>query len=335
MILTKSGADEGDTMYKVIMAPTEGSGSERAAISVAVKLAQRFDADLHLVRVDATPVSIEPIPHAPMLMVTEELIREELAARLQRLEALGTECRSLGEIRVRTALEEGPVGPSLRNYANRHDVDLIVISSHARGGVRRTILGSVTDYLIRHTNIPVLVVKQPASFIGATPQETLSRIIVPLDGSALAEQILPQVTELALRLNSAVSLLRVLTPVTYSQQQVMQAGLPWWDIDIESANACLTRAASYLTDKGLAVSQDVVLGDDVATAILDYTERTGADLIAIATRGAGGLSRLTFGTVSDEVTRMSSKSVLVFHPKQVSAIVNEGEHSASEPLAGV
>ena len=322
-------------MYKNIMAPTEGSVSERAAISVAVKLALRFDADLHLVRVDATPVSIEPIPHAPMLMVTEESIREERLARLRRLEALGTECRSLGDIRVTTALEEGPVGPSLRNYANRLDVDLIVMSSHARGGVRRTILGSVTDYLIRHTNIPVLVVKQPASFIGATPPETLSRIVVPLDGSALAEQILPQVTELALRLNSAVSLLRVLTPVTYSQQQVMQAGLPWWDIDIETANACLTRAASYLTDKGLAVSQDVVLSDDVATAILDYAGRAGADLIAIATNGDGGLSRLTFGTVSDEVTRKASSSVLVFHPKQTSAMATEGDRSAGNTLAGV
>ena len=322
-------------MYKAIMAPTEGSDSERAAISVAVRLAQRFNADLRLVRVDATPVSIEPVPHAPMLMVTEESIREERLARLHRLEALGTECRSLGEIRVITSLEEGPVGPALRDYANNFNVDLIVISSHARGGVRRTILGSVTDYLIRQTNIPVLVVKQPASFIGATPQETLSRIVVPLDGSALAEQILPQVAELALRLNSAVTVLRVLTPVTYSQHQVMQPGLPWWDTDIVAADASLARSASYLVEKGLTVSQDVVLSDDVPTAILEYVARRGADLIAIATSGGGGLSRFAFGTVADEVTRKSPCSLLVFHPKHVRSVVTAGEGSVGETLAGV
>jgi nucleotide-binding universal stress UspA family protein len=322
-------------MYKAIMAPTEGSDSERAAISVAVKLAHRLDADLRLVRVDSAPLIIEPIPHAPMLMVTEESIREERLARLRKLEALGTECRSLGDIRVMIALEEGPTGPTLGDYAKKFNVDLIVMSSHARGVVKRITLGSVTDYLIRHTNIPVLVVKSPASLIDATaPEQSFSRIVVPLDGSALAEQILPEVASLASRLNSTIGLLRVLTPVTYAQQQIMQPGLPWWDIDIAVADACLARAQSYLLGKGLKVTKDVVLSDDVAVAILDYSARTKADLVAIATSGQGGMRRLALGSVADEVTRKAQSSVLVFHPDQPTAAA-ASEHSAEETLAGV
>jgi len=321
-------------MFKVIMAPTQGSDSERAAISVAEKLARRFDADLRLVRVDSAPVIIEPVPHAPMLAVTEESIREERLARLRKLEALGTECRSLGDIRVMIALEEGPTGPTLGEYAKKFNVDLIVMSSHARGGVKRITLGSVTDYLIRHTNIPVLVVKAP-SFLDLNSQQSLNRIVVPLDGSVLAEQILPQVAQLASRLKSTVSLLRVLTPVTYSQQQIMQPGLPWWDIDIAVADACLARAESYLMGQGLKVTKDVVLSDDVATAILDYSARTTADLIAIATSGSGGMSRFVLGTVADEVTRKSQISVLVFHPKRPSTPLAASEHSAEGILAGV
>lgn len=321
-------------MYKVIMAPTEASDTERAAISVAVKLAQRFDADLRLVRVDSAPVIIEPVPHAPMLMVTRESIQEERLARLRKLEALGTECRALGDIRVITALEDGPVAPTLRDYAKKFNVNLIVMSSHSRGGVKRITLGSITDYLIRHTNIPVLVVKPPVSFIGATPEETFSRIVVPLDGSALAKQILPEVAALASRLNSTVSLLQVLTPVTYSQEQIMQPGLPWWDTDIAIADAYLAHAASYLTEEGLTVSKDVVLSDDVATAILDYSMRTRADLIAIATSGIGGMSRFVFGTVADEVTRKSPSSLLVFHPKAPAATTEAGERSSADALAG-
>ncbi len=319
-------------MYKVIMAPTQGSDGERAAISVAVKLAQRFDADLRLVRVETTPLVIETIAQTPM-MIPEQTLLDEHFASLHKLEALGTECRALGAIRVDTALEEGPVAPTLRDYARKFDVDLIVMSSHARGGVKRMTLGSVTDYMIRHTNIPVLVVKPPVSFIGATPAETFGEILVPLDGSVLAEQILPEVAALASQLNLTVKLLHVLTPVTYSQKEIMQPGLPWWDTDIATANAYLDRCASYLTEEGLTASKEVVLSDNIATAILDCSARRGADLIAIATRGNGGMSRLLFGTVADEITRNSPTSLLVFHPKRV-AVTDEtpGRSEAQVPV---
>ena len=321
-------------MHKVIMAPSEGLDNERAAISVAVKLAQRFEADLRLVRVAAAPLVIETIDRPPVLTITDQTLLDERLARLRKLEALGTECRALGEIRVMTALEDGPVAPTLRDYAMKFNVDLIVMSSHSRGGVKRIALGSVTDYLIRQTNIPVLVVRPSDSFIGATPEQTFSRIVVPLDGSLLAEQILPEVAALALRLKSTVSLLHVLTPLTYSQKEIMQPGLPWWDDDIATADVCLTRAASYLTEEGLTVSKDVVLSEDIATAILDHSIRTRADLIALATSGAGGMSRFVFGTVADEITRKSPTSLLVFHPKRSAVTDNTPECSETQTLAG-
>jgi nucleotide-binding universal stress UspA family protein len=320
-------------MYKVIMAPTEGSDSESAAVSVAVRIAQRFEADLRLVRVKSEPLIVETIAQMPVLL-TEQLVREERLAHLRQLEALGSECRSLGEIRVMTSLEDGPVAPTLRDHALKFKVDLIVMSSHARGGLKRITLGSVTDYLIRRTNIPVLVVRPPVSFIGTGPQ-SISRIVVPLDGSELAEQILPDVAALALRLGSTVSLLHVLTPISYSQKEIMQPGLPWWDADIAAADAYLTRAASYLAEEGLAVTKDVVLSDDIATAILDYSARTRADIIALATRGSGGVSRFVFGTVADEVTRKSTASLLVFHPKIPGKATDAAEHTSTKAVAGV
>ena len=321
-------------MFKVIMAPTEGSDNERAAISVAVKLAQRFHADLRLVRVAAAPLVIETIGQTP-LMINGQTMLDERLARLHKLEALGTECRALGEIRVMTALEDGPVAPTLSEYAGKFKVDLIVMSSHSRGGVKRIALGSATDYLIRHTNIPVLVVRPSASFISATPEQTFSRIVAPLDGSALAEEILPEVAALAARLKSTVSLLQVLTPATYSQKEIMQPGLPWWDTDIAVADAYLAGAARYLTEQGLTVSKDVILSDDVATAILDFSTRTRADIIALATSGSGGMSRFVFGTVADEVTRKSTSSLLVFHPKHHGPTANADERSRTDYLSGV
>ena len=140
---------------------------------------------------------------------------------------------------------------------------------------------------------------------------------------------------LASRLNSTVSLLQVLAPLNYSQREIMQPGLPWWDDDIAAADAYLTRAASYLTEEGLAVSTDVVLSDDIATAILDYSARTKADLIALATSGSGGMNRFVFGTIADEITRKSTSSLLIFHPKHRGVIVSAGERSNAETAAAV
>ena len=303
-------------MYKVIMAPTEGSDSENLAISVAVKLAQRFNAELRLVRVEAAPLVIESVPRPPVLQITEDTLRAERLARLRKLESLGVQCRALGDIRVITALEEGPVAPALREYAEKYHVDLIVMSSHARGGVRRITLGSVTDNLIRHSTTPVLVVKPPATFVAAAFEETVPRIVVPLDGSRLAEQILPEVAAIAGRLNATVSLLQVLTPGTYSQKEIMQPGLPWWDEDIAAAEAYLERASSFIMEEGVSAGREVILASEVAPAILEYAKTVRADLIALAANGSGGTSRFVFGAVTDEVMRRSPVSVLVLHPRQ-------------------
>lgn len=322
-------------MYKVIMAPTDGSATGQAAIALATRLAQRFDAELRLVRVDTPQMMIEPLAGTASFVSTEKALAESRLARLRKLEALGTECRTLGEIRVITSLEDGPTAPTLREYAERFNVDLIVMASHARGGIARITLGSVTDYLIRNTDVPVLVVKPQVSATAGAVGESVNRIVVPLDGSGLAEEILPQVALLASGSKATVSLLQVLTPVTYSQKQIMQPGLPWWDGDIAAANEYLERVAAHLTEAGITVTKDVVLSENAAGAILDYATRARADLIAIATRGTGGLGRLVFGSVADEVTRKATTSILVFHPRTIVAESTNGDAAAAERYSAV
>ena len=322
-------------MYKVIMAPTDGSATGQAAIALATRLAQRFEAELRLVRVDTPQMMIEPLAGTASFVSTEKALAESRLARLRKLEALGTECRTLGEIRVITALEDGPTAPTLREYAERFKVALIVMASHARGGIARITLGSVTDYLIRNTDVPVLVVKPQVSATAGAVGESVNRIVVPLDGSGLAEEILPQVALLASGLNATVSLLQVLTPVTYSQKQIMQPGLPLWNDDIAAANDYLEGVAAYLTEAGITVSKDVVLSESAVGAILDYATRARADLIAIATRGTSGLGRLVFGSVADEVTRKATTSILVFHPRTIVSESTDRDAAAAERYSAV
>ncbi|HMI55993.1 MAG TPA: universal stress protein, partial [Gemmatimonadaceae bacterium] len=68
-------------------------------------------------------------------------------------------------------------------------------------------------------------------------------------------------------------------------------------------------------------------------AILDYATRTRADLIALATNGSGGISRLVFGAVADEITRKSPVSLLVFHPQRVAVTEKTPGRSETQVLA--
>jgi nucleotide-binding universal stress UspA family protein len=319
-------------MYRVIMAPTDLSDFENAAILAAAKLAQRFDAALHLVRVLAPPMIVETIPQMKAFEIAEQTLAEERAEGARELEARGTELRASSGVDVRTAIKEGRVTQTLRDYAAEIKADLIVMSSHSRGGLKRINLGSVTDYVIRNTHIPVLVVRPDVSFLDEAP-DAPGRIVVPLDGSAMAEQILPEVVALASALKATVTVLHVLTPQTYAQKRIVQPGLPWWDDDIAAADAYLSGPADFVAASGVAVEKQVILNTDVAAAILDYATRVRANLIAVATNGLGGIRRFVFGTIADELTRKSAISLLLYHPNLEAA--TEDQHPASEVAAAM
>jgi len=305
-------------MFKIIMAPTDGSDAERPALDVAVTLAQRFDAELRLVRVETPPVVVDPRSGPGVLQQTEQSVLEARRAREKKLEELAEEIRQRGAPRVISSLETDRVEPGLRDYARRNGVDLIVMSSHSRGGLQRVNLGSVTDYLIRNTDIPTLVIRPTHSAASGKGKGPFERVAVMLDGSALAEQILTPVSALVSGSNATVSLVKVLQPIFYSKKQE-HSGLPWWDEAVAEAESYLDLASRSLDNKVGSVTGEVLFGDDVATAIVEYCERGNADLLAFATHGVGGIKRLVFGSISDEMTRRAPISVLVFHPQEVHA----------------
>jgi nucleotide-binding universal stress UspA family protein len=162
-----------------------------------------------------------------------------------------------------------------------------------------------------------LVVKSPDSYLNPQLGPAFKRIVVPLDGSTLAEQILPRVMTLAKLEEADVSLLQVLIPHSYSQKEMFDPNLPWWDKDVSLAQAYLFRIASRLRRNGLIVTTDIVIGENAADAIGDFASRQKADLIAIATHGRGGLARMVRGSVADAIMHAGKLSMLVLKPDDV------------------
>jgi nucleotide-binding universal stress UspA family protein len=304
-------------MYKTIMVPTDGSGFDREAIRVALRIARQSAARVRLVRVLPTGSFLGVASEGTPLPL--DVSQSERDHALSELYSLAAECRASSNVDISVHLHAGPVSDVLQGYARRHDVDLIVMSTHGRSGISRLALGSVTDSLIRHTTIPVLVVKSPTSYLNPRIVEQFKRIIVPLDGSLLAEQILPPVLALAKLEEAEITLLTVLLPQSYSQKVIPDPVLPWWDKDVAAAQSYLFRVAGELRGKGVSVTTDIVIAEQVPNAIGDFASRERADLIAIATHGRGGLVRMMRGSVADATIHSAKMSMLVFKPAIVGA----------------
>ncbi|MFL5599243.1 MAG: universal stress protein [Gemmatimonadaceae bacterium] len=303
-------------MYKTIMVPTDGSGFDREAILVALRIAERCQANVRLVRVLGAGAYFGIATVTDGIMATPEALRVEMELTQGELYALAAECRSMSSAVITADLEQGPIADVLAGYAKRHAIDLIVISSHGRRGIARLSLGSVTDSLIRGTTIPVLVVKPKASYLAPAATKEFHHIVVPLDGSSLAEQILSRVVPLAKMEEAEITLLHVLTPLENAYENA-ETTLPWWEKRVAGAQAYLTRRASEIRLQGVTTTIDVVVGDRTPEAITDYARRERADLIAIATHGRGGLARVLRGSVADGVTKSAMSSILVFHPDKL------------------
>lgn len=146
------------------------------------------------------------------------------------------------------------------------------------------------------------------------------RILIPLDGSPLAEKALEIAEPLALAAGMEVLLLRVVPPIPplIEGARIIMTADEVAALERREAEAYLAGIATGLRGRGLRVRPLVRVGDP-ARAILATAEAEGATLIAMATHGRGGLGRLLFGSVTAQVMRASPVPVLTVRPEQVAA----------------
>jgi len=178
-------------------------------------------------------------------------------------------------------------------------------------------------------------VKPKASYLMPEASKEFHHIVVPLDGSALAEQILARIVPLARLEEAEITLLHVVTPSEDAYENGADRKLPWWEKRVAGAQAYLSRRAAAIRAEGVTATIDIVVGEKVADAVTDYARREGADLIAIATHGRGGLTRIIRGSVADGVTKSAMSSILVFHPDKTAekGLTRDGVEKAREDAA--
>jgi nucleotide-binding universal stress UspA family protein len=298
-------------MFRNIMVPVDGSSFSREAVIQGLRLASLYGATLRLVKV-ATAPTISTGPEAVAL--DSRASDDHRAAELANLYAIAAECRAHSTINVTASLERGPVVETLCGYARRNAVDLIVMRSQARRGIARIWFGSVADGLIRESGVPVLVVRPPSIGTGLEKGFSYRKILVPLDGSSLAEQALPRAISLARFEGASLVLVYVVAPAHEPGNGTLISSIgPASASDVDRAQQYLDSiVVQYGT--GIKIASRVVIAADVPAAILRVADAEEVDLITMATRGQGVMMRTIGGSVSDRVMRESVSSTLVVHP---------------------
>ena len=135
-------------MYSRILLPTDGSEHARVAVDNALSLAEAYDTDIHVVHV------INTLRYDTSIESQVEPLRTNGQRYLKEIE----QATSGTDVSVSTAIEMGRPGRVLLEYADEHDIDLVVMGTRGRGGLPRRLLGSVTNHLVTHADIPVHVV---------------------------------------------------------------------------------------------------------------------------------------------------------------------------------
>jgi nucleotide-binding universal stress UspA family protein len=304
---------------KVLLA-IDGSKEAELAARNAAELADKTDSELHVVHVfgiipwypaysEATDLGgaelEDPVLEEDLQRTSEQLARELLDAEVEKL-------RSVGGTLAQEHLVEGGVPQEIVGLAEEIGAGLIVVGSRGRGGIRRALMGSVSDSVVRHAHCPVLVVRD-----GEHEGDYLlpGTILLAVDGSEEASAAARTAVELAERTDSERHVVHVgeVRPVShperrgyharYEQLQEETRRLLEEQVDeVKSAGGTVSRAHLRM---GRPDEEIVLLGEEI-----------GADLIVTGSRGLGGMRRALMGSASDSIVRHAHCPVLVVRPEK-------------------
>ncbi|MFW6089431.1 MAG: universal stress protein [Gemmatimonadota bacterium] len=278
---------------ETILCPTDLSDASVQAVPLATHFARLHGADLHLVHI-----------HLLHTMSPEEddvPFPGEQAARV----ALEASAGGISWNQVVHRVERGiNAAPTIVDYADANDVDLIVMGSHGRRGFRRLMLGSVTAEVVRSARRPVLVVRHEED---AAPPTEVDRLVVPVDFSPASQQAVDVAVELAATLDVPIELLHAVEPIPYVQMAYPIA------VDDGEFKAHAQRRLDEMVEK-LDTTGEVrttIAVDMAEQAVIDAAYRSSAPLVVMASHGHSGLARVLLGSTTERLLRNAPCPVLV------------------------
>lgn len=311
---------------KKILFPTDFSRCADQALTHALHLAEQYDAELHMLHV---VVLHEYDPYNPVHQFPKA---EELEARLN--EIASREMDAVLENRNRNGVDatqaqirDIAAAPAIIQYAHDHDIDVIVMGTHGRRGLKHLLLGSVAEEVVRTAYRPVLTIREEKV---EKRVEAVERILVPIDFSKYAREALIYAKELASTYDAELQLLHIVEETMHPA--FYNTGVSTiYDVvpDLEAkAKQALSRLLAETP--GTAKKAEVFVRKGRAVRdIVRFAENNDTDLIVIATHGLTGIEHLLIGSVTEKVVRLAPCPVFTVKPFGKSLITPYGEVSES------
>lgn len=300
-------------MFDEIIVPVDGSRFGELALPQALGIACESGGEVRLVMV------ITPLPASQGTQEDQALEAERLLLARERAEGYMADLQkrlilSGCDVPISCHVEVGPVVEALDTHAREAGADLLVMTTHGWGPLRRAWLGSVADGLVRRTPCPILAVRPRDGEELELEQRGFRHILVTLDGSAQSREILPYARAAAFLFGARMTFLRVIPPhfpLTSPFTSHTSHDLHGMDEEEKAARESLEREAEGFRSEGLDVLTATVAGVHAPDGILEYAGSNQIDLVAMATHGRGGVARLILGSVADKVIRGGNVPVLL------------------------
>ncbi len=327
-------------MFTRVLVPLDGSPRAERAIPVATKIAEASNGTVVLVRVVTIPVEYGPALVPPISVDTMQAEQSEFTNYLTDIASLP----AFVHIATEAEVMMGPPAQTILEAVSTKKADLVVMTSHGRTGFSRWMLGSVAQQVAHHSAVPVLMLREHGpTLAGQHPDvEHLVRLLVPLDGSPLAEAVLEPAAELAAAIapgQAALHLALVVSPYETIEDNMPEA------LAVEGTKQYLGKVATRLKQDhpGLTVTWSVGIGLDIAETIIRIAERGddtegagvfgGCDAVAIATHGRTGFARWALGSVTERVLHGTKLPLLIVRPTQVAEAARAAVARTKVPAA--
>lgn len=294
-----------------ILHPTDFSDSSRSALTRAIFLANRHNAELHLLHVVELHGDdpFNPEHHFPDF---EEIYAELVKVAESEMKDLLTE----GEgkvLRIREHMERAIApAPEIVRFVRDYDIDLIVMGSHGRRGIRRFFLGSVAEEVVRTAPCPVMTLRA-----GQDPLRAPHRVVAPVDFSNESAEALAVARVMAQTYGAPLHVVHVVEHPTLAHPYE-----PFYNRTVdfsfphaaEKLGAALREFLDEVDGPEVVTRFEVVEGTP-AKAIVEYAESDDPALLVMATHGLTGLEHFLLGSVTERVVRMAHCPVLTLKPK--------------------
>jgi nucleotide-binding universal stress UspA family protein len=285
-----------------ILFPTDFSPCAEQALTHAVYLAKRYQAELHVLHA----VVLHGFYHQPEFnFVNVDTIRHQLEEAVKRQMSTMLEPHTLDQVKITRVYRQGDSAAAvILDYAKERDVDLIVLGTHGRRGLEHLLLGSTAEEVVRLSSCPVFTIrerKEPSRI------EEINRILVPIDFSEHSKHALRYAKQIAKSYNARLQLLhvieKVIHPPFYAQEYYR---------DLQRMESFQQRSKEALQQfleetEGPKLSAEVhVIEGRAAADITMCAKDFASDLIVIATHGLTGIEHLLMGSVTEKVVRRAS-----------------------------